>query len=182
MHHLLLRQRISIFGMSSFSQPVVDDQDAPRKRIKFTRSTKGCLGCRQHKVKCDETLPTCLRCVASQRACEYPSPRSGGEKKRTSGRKRSESTQQDDFVHPGLNRAGSSGNLNASDQLMPNLPSGYKEGVDRGMLSGMTLSAAMKESPKEISPSEIFNLTPAGAQSSDLSPSNDQVSRLRDST
>jgi hypothetical protein len=47
-------------------------KDKPRKRIKFSRSTNGCFGCRQQKVKCDETLPTCLRCIASQRECRFP--------------------------------------------------------------------------------------------------------------
>ncbi|KAK8846872.1 hypothetical protein IAR55_005962 [Kwoniella newhampshirensis] len=57
-----------------------------RKKLKYTRSTTGCLACRSHKVKCDETIPACLRCVASQRECEYPNPseRGGGSRKRKS--------------------------------------------------------------------------------------------------
>ena len=43
-----------------------------RRAVRFTRSTTGCLSCRKSKVKCDETVPVCLRCVASQRECQYP--------------------------------------------------------------------------------------------------------------
>jgi hypothetical protein len=48
------------------------DNKRPAKRFKFSRSTNGCLACRQQKVKCDETRPMCLRCVAGQKDCEYP--------------------------------------------------------------------------------------------------------------
>ncbi|AFR97193.2 hypothetical protein C343_05329 [Cryptococcus neoformans C23] len=58
------------------------------KRVKYTRSTAGCLACRSRKVKCDETLPACLRCVAAQRECEYPPPGDAG-RKRKNGRGRS---------------------------------------------------------------------------------------------
>ncbi|ORX39448.1 fungal-specific transcription factor domain-domain-containing protein [Kockovaella imperatae] len=49
-----------------------------RKAIRFSRSTTGCLACRKSKVKCDETVPVCLRCVASQRECHYPADKDGG--------------------------------------------------------------------------------------------------------
>jgi len=52
----------------------------------------------------------------------------------------------------------------------------YGNEGSRGILGGLTLSAAMKESPKQISPSEIFNLTPTGINSSEVSPANDQAS------
>ncbi|RSH82889.1 hypothetical protein EHS25_005879 [Saitozyma podzolica] len=56
--------------------------DGPRKRVKYSRSTNGCLGCRKQKVKCDETTPVCLRCVAAQRACEYPESRPDGRRRK----------------------------------------------------------------------------------------------------
>ncbi|WVQ99110.1 hypothetical protein IAU59_006242 [Kwoniella sp. CBS 9459] len=59
------------------------------KKLKYTRSTSGCLACRSHKVKCDETLPACLRCIAAQRTCEYPPPGDPG-RKRKSGKRNSE--------------------------------------------------------------------------------------------
>ncbi|WWD22184.1 hypothetical protein CI109_106675 [Kwoniella shandongensis] len=63
--------------------PSPSPSSSSRRKLKYTRSTTGCLSCRSHKVKCDETIPACLRCVASQRGCEYPPP---GEMK--SGKKR----------------------------------------------------------------------------------------------
>jgi hypothetical protein len=45
---------------------------APRKRS-YTRSTRGCWGCRESKVKCDETMPSCRRCSANHRSCRWPS-------------------------------------------------------------------------------------------------------------
>ncbi|OCF32134.1 hypothetical protein I316_06290 [Kwoniella heveanensis BCC8398] len=56
------------------------------KKLKYTRSTSGCLACRSHKVKCDETLPACLRCIAAQRTCEYPPPGDAGRKRKNSKR------------------------------------------------------------------------------------------------
>ncbi|WWC67750.1 uncharacterized protein I206_101662 [Kwoniella pini CBS 10737] len=57
----------------SIIDQVISDPESKQK-VKYTRSTTGCLSCRSHKVKCDETVPACLRCVASQRKCEYPQP------------------------------------------------------------------------------------------------------------
>lgn len=45
-----------------------------RTRTRYTRSTRGCFTCRSAKVKCDETLPTCLRCQMNRRECEWPDP------------------------------------------------------------------------------------------------------------
>ncbi|GFZ52220.1 hypothetical protein JCM24511_09993 [Saitozyma sp. JCM 24511] len=56
--------------------------DGARKRVKYSRSTNGCLGCRKQKVKCDETTPVCLRCVAAQRTCEYPESRPDGRRRK----------------------------------------------------------------------------------------------------
>ncbi|WWC87118.1 uncharacterized protein L201_002004 [Kwoniella dendrophila CBS 6074] len=81
-----------------------------KQKVKYTRSTTGCLACRSHKVKCDETIPACLRCVASQRKCEYPQPgenNSNGKKRKNTtingsnnggrrGGRRSTSLRQDD--------------------------------------------------------------------------------------
>jgi hypothetical protein len=61
---------------------------------------------------------------------------------------------------------------------MVSLTMGYGTDGGRGVLGGLTLSTAMKESPKHLSPSEIFNLTPTGINSNEVSPANDQASRL----
>jgi hypothetical protein len=57
---------------SLFTLQLAQKENRPRKRVKYSRSTNGCFGCRQQKVKCDETTPTCLRCIASQRECRFP--------------------------------------------------------------------------------------------------------------
>ncbi|EIM79181.1 uncharacterized protein STEHIDRAFT_143311 [Stereum hirsutum FP-91666 SS1] len=43
-----------------------------RKRPKYTRSKLGCLTCRVKKIKCDETKPSCNRCVSGSRECTWP--------------------------------------------------------------------------------------------------------------
>ncbi|KAH6896566.1 hypothetical protein B0T10DRAFT_159947 [Thelonectria olida] len=35
------------------------------------KSRRGCLRCKQRKVKCDETLPSCHRCTQRQEICSY---------------------------------------------------------------------------------------------------------------
>lgn len=45
---------------------------AQRQRTRHTRSTRGCFTCRASKVKCDENMPTCLRCMMSSRQCRWP--------------------------------------------------------------------------------------------------------------
>jgi len=47
-------------------------ETAQRKRPKYTRSKTGCLTCRVKKIKCDETKPSCSRCVHAQRDCTWP--------------------------------------------------------------------------------------------------------------
>ena len=41
-----------------------------RTRVNVRQSKHGCLTCRARKVKCDETKPTCLRCLRASKACE----------------------------------------------------------------------------------------------------------------
>ncbi|WVR07883.1 hypothetical protein IAU60_004926 [Kwoniella sp. DSM 27419] len=65
------------------------------KKLKYTRSTTGCLACRTHKVKCDETYPACLRCVAGQRECQYPSPKDKGRKRKSSTKDSAEPSPPD---------------------------------------------------------------------------------------
>ncbi|KXJ86091.1 hypothetical protein Micbo1qcDRAFT_153524 [Microdochium bolleyi] len=38
-------------------------------RRKHNKSRTGCRQCKQRRVKCDETLPSCRRCVGATRAC-----------------------------------------------------------------------------------------------------------------
>ncbi|WVQ84847.1 hypothetical protein IAT38_007004 [Cryptococcus sp. DSM 104549] len=83
---------VSSASGSSSSQPA---------KLKFSRTTTGCRACRKHKVKCDETIPTCLRCVASQRECEYPP--------KTEGRKRKSRTAGDGGETIGSARGGGQG-------------------------------------------------------------------------
>ncbi|KAI0027707.1 hypothetical protein K488DRAFT_90541 [Vararia minispora EC-137] len=42
-------------------------QQEARRRPKYTRSRTGCWTCRQKKVKCDETKPSCTRCVHTKK-------------------------------------------------------------------------------------------------------------------
>ncbi|KAF5720111.1 Zn(2)-C6 fungal-type DNA-binding domain-containing protein [Fusarium mundagurra] len=41
-----------------------------RKRVSKGQSSTGCITCRGHKVKCDETKPTCIRCQTARFKCE----------------------------------------------------------------------------------------------------------------
>ncbi|KAF2223746.1 hypothetical protein BDZ85DRAFT_273907 [Elsinoe ampelina] len=44
--------------------------------VKHKRTRSGCYTCRQRRVKCDETHPTCERCRKGKRECVYPDPSS----------------------------------------------------------------------------------------------------------
>jgi hypothetical protein len=169
-------------------QSQAEDPDGPRKRVKYTRSTKGCLPCRSHKVKCDETTPTCLRCVASQRQCEYPPPRASSDKKRGSGRSKSV-TQVNGDGELGFNaEAGPSQGTTGPPTSMstPTVDLTKLHAVSSGsaipggpitnpILVSFGNGKEEKVSPKQFSPSEIFNLTPNNGPGSSISP-NDQVS------
>ena len=49
----------------------------PSRRRGATRTFSGCATCRKRKVRCDETLPSCRRCVRSKLGCTgYPGYRS----------------------------------------------------------------------------------------------------------
>ena len=43
----------------------------PRKKQSIARSRRACLGCRTKKLKCDETKPSCSRCVEKGLSCNY---------------------------------------------------------------------------------------------------------------
>ncbi|KAK8147148.1 hypothetical protein G3M48_002045 [Beauveria asiatica] len=43
-----------------------------RKKAWAPRSRRGCYTCRSRRIKCDEHLPVCNKCLASGRACRYP--------------------------------------------------------------------------------------------------------------
>ena len=93
-------------------------------------------------MKCDETTPTCLRCLASQRTCEYPTPKNGEKPKRT----RSKSILDPSL--PGPSR---------SNEGVPTL--GFKD--EDGFNLGLLVGKEEKISPKQLSPSEVFNMTPS---------------------
>jgi hypothetical protein len=41
------------------------------KRGGHVRSNKGCITCRQRRIKCDEEHPTCKRCIKAKLGCSY---------------------------------------------------------------------------------------------------------------
>lgn len=43
-------------------------------RRAHTKSRRGCQGCKKGRVKCDETLPRCVRCTKKGVRCEYEAP------------------------------------------------------------------------------------------------------------
>ncbi|PLB54082.1 hypothetical protein P170DRAFT_460325 [Aspergillus steynii IBT 23096] len=59
------------------SVSAIHNRDSPQRckpfygRLKSTRTRSGCLCCRQRKVKCDESRPSCKRCRDAQRPCFY---------------------------------------------------------------------------------------------------------------
>jgi len=46
------------------------------------RVALACIQCRSRKVKCDATLPSCIRCSADGKTCEYQKSRRGGRPRR----------------------------------------------------------------------------------------------------
>ncbi|KAH7406266.1 C6 transcription factor [Phaeosphaeria sp. MPI-PUGE-AT-0046c] len=52
------------------------------KRLPINRVALACVQCRSRKVKCDATLPHCIRCQADGKTCEYQKSRRGGKIKR----------------------------------------------------------------------------------------------------
>ncbi|CAF3545754.1 unnamed protein product [Fusarium graminearum] len=41
------------------------------KRISAPKSRNGCVACKRMRVKCDETKPTCTKCLKANRSCQY---------------------------------------------------------------------------------------------------------------
>lgn len=41
------------------------------KKLHHNKVRSGCNTCKQRKVKCDETKPSCLRCTRTGRQCDY---------------------------------------------------------------------------------------------------------------
>ena len=129
--------------------------ERPRKRVKFRRTTTGCLSCRQHKVKCDETLPACLRCVAAQRICEYPAARASDGVKRRKRRK----SKEDRGVHEEGSERGDrkeSGRLVGEGVKGAGGPSTPSRGVSTAVKK---LDGKANDGMKfDLSPSEVFNI------------------------
>ncbi|KAF2681254.1 hypothetical protein K458DRAFT_392044 [Lentithecium fluviatile CBS 122367] len=59
----------------------MDPSLSPAKRP-IQRVALACIQCRSRKVRCDATLPTCRRCIADGKACEYQKSRRGGRPRR----------------------------------------------------------------------------------------------------
>ena len=55
------------------------------QRRSHHKSRRGCLSCKQRKVKCDEMGPPCGNCRARATECEYANPTSGLQGSSTSG-------------------------------------------------------------------------------------------------
>ncbi|KAF2684363.1 hypothetical protein K458DRAFT_302760 [Lentithecium fluviatile CBS 122367] len=55
----------------------------PGDHVKHRRTRSGCYTCRQRRVKCDETHPTCERCRKGNRDCVYPEPQSASKSGRS---------------------------------------------------------------------------------------------------
>lgn len=52
----------------------------PKRQIR--RVGLACVPCRSRKVKCDAALPSCVRCLADEKSCEYQKSRRGGRPRR----------------------------------------------------------------------------------------------------
>ncbi|EFW99311.1 c6 zinc finger domain containing protein [Grosmannia clavigera kw1407] len=66
-------QVISLGDASSSAQQT---RDYKRRRT-HKKSRGGCSACKLKRVKCDQALPTCLRCRRNQRECVYEHPKTG---------------------------------------------------------------------------------------------------------
>ncbi|RMZ00515.1 hypothetical protein D0862_06691 [Hortaea werneckii] len=56
---------------SAHSRSLYNETGA-RKRRQHQKSRKGCIQCKQRRVKCDEVRPTCGHCVERKWECEFP--------------------------------------------------------------------------------------------------------------
>ncbi|RMY34567.1 hypothetical protein D0865_14150 [Hortaea werneckii] len=56
---------------SAHSRSLYNETGA-RKRRQHQKSRKGCIQCKQRRVKCDEGRPTCGHCVERKWECEFP--------------------------------------------------------------------------------------------------------------
>ncbi|KAI0062898.1 hypothetical protein BV25DRAFT_1824938 [Artomyces pyxidatus] len=73
------------------------NEPAQRRRPKYTRSKTGCMTCRVKKIKCDETKPSCIRCVHGQRDCTWPE---GVPQRKKPPPKRAETLDSIDMARP----------------------------------------------------------------------------------
>jgi hypothetical protein len=64
----------STLDCNNFSQHI------PKRKIRPV--ALACIPCRSRKVKCDATLPSCVRCSANGKTCEYQKSRRGGRPRR----------------------------------------------------------------------------------------------------
>ncbi|KAK5108850.1 hypothetical protein LTR62_007740 [Meristemomyces frigidus] len=54
------------------NQKSLYNETGARRRRAHPKSRKGCTHCKQRRVKCDETRPTCGQCAERNWTCEYP--------------------------------------------------------------------------------------------------------------
>ncbi|OAA68302.1 c6 zinc finger domain containing protein [Niveomyces insectorum RCEF 264] len=79
-----------------------NDNNQPTREYKRRRPHKksrgGCLGCKQRRVKCDQAMPTCLRCRRNQRDCVYENAETAAENR----------SRDDQAAHKSITSGGSS--------------------------------------------------------------------------
>ncbi|KIV96591.1 hypothetical protein PV10_00435 [Exophiala mesophila] len=51
--------------------PTTSSSPRPRKRKAHKKSRAGCRNCKLRRIKCDEALPTCVRCLEFAVSCNY---------------------------------------------------------------------------------------------------------------
>jgi len=62
--------------------PVDFTHPHPTLKRPIRRVALACIPCRSRKVKCDATLPNCIRCSTDEKTCEYQKSRRGGRPRR----------------------------------------------------------------------------------------------------
>ncbi|KAF2110455.1 hypothetical protein BDV96DRAFT_202238 [Lophiotrema nucula] len=67
---------------ASMDPPVLCFPVTPNPKKAIRRVALACIQCRSRKVKCDATTPSCKRCQADEKSCEYQRSRRGARPRR----------------------------------------------------------------------------------------------------
>lgn len=143
----------------------------------------GCLACRKHKVKCDETLPTCLRCVAAQRNCDYMSGSTSGNTTTAPRVRRSQSNhiKGEDSSHPqeAGNHSGNPTTSNGAPSALPLVPTTISPSLMQGSNgSSNNLGVGMMTLPGHVSGAGMLEMLSGGSSFSQAGPSNWETSPI----